>query len=118
MPGGFFRRLFGAPEAEPVHGPIGHDPRYHTVSPERFFADPAMWEAAPSTSHLHSWAYYAQGGESELRVRFKDKHSGGVSAEYFYRRVPQAVFDGFRKAAHPGQFGHRYIWYAYETGDV
>lgn len=113
---GYFDNLFSKPARQ--GGETRQDPRFHSVSPSEFFADPAMWVRAPSTSHLWGWAYYAQGAESELRVRFKDKQTGGIGDTYYYRRVPQAVFDGFREATHPGAFGHRHIWYSYESGKV
>ncbi len=111
MARGILKRLFGKKPA-PSRTGTTQDPRYHSVSPEAYFADPNQWEAAPSTSHLEGWAYYGQGAGSELRVKFRN------GPTYFYLGVPRVVYEGFRKAAHPGSFGHSFIWYSYTSGKL
>jgi hypothetical protein len=72
--------------------------------------------AAPASSHIHSWRFFdlrlypdlpnVLGAVVSLMfVRFRDKKSGGPSAEYVYGFVDpdvgQSVSDAMQASAHP-----------------
>ncbi len=74
-----------------------------------YFAQSDAWHAVTS-SNVHSVAFYGTATTSQpdahgiLGVRFKDKKTGAVKAEYRYSQVPVHVYTDMLDAGSKGKF--------------
>jgi KTSC domain len=70
-----------------------------------YFSQPSSWTPVESSNvHSISFKLGPNGRHGELRVRFKDKQTGRVKAEYQYVDVPEDVFAAFLGAPSKGEF--------------
>ena len=94
------------------------EPQRELLSPDDYFTGNEAWIAFPASSHVHSAAYLGQGAAGEMRLRFKDEKTGALTAEYFYRSVPNEVWFGLLSAASKGGYCHRYVYHHFSEGPV